>query len=116
MNAEKASALCPDARRSRFGETHWTVVLAAQDGGDAPARLALDTLCRLYWYQRGGDCTFWSLDALAAEQRYAGEPVDGNPPDVLYDRRWALRLLEHSLRHLRQEHIAAGNGEVFERM
>ena len=179
MHSDMASARCPDARRSGFEDTHWSVVLAARDGCDAEGRSALDTLCRLYWYpvyalvrgrgyspqdaedltqgffhrliakdglrqvqpskgrfrhfllaalknflsnewdkgrtlKRGGDCTFWSLDALAAEKRYAEEPVDGNAPDVLYDRRWALRLLEHSLRQLREEYVVAGKGELFE--
>lgn len=34
-----------------FATTHWSVVLAAgESGGSAPARSALETLCRAYWY------------------------------------------------------------------
>ena len=37
--------------RSRvFATTHWSVVLAAQQGDSAPAHRALETLCRAYWY------------------------------------------------------------------
>lgn len=33
-----------------FATTHWSVVLAAGQGDSAPARRALETLCRAYWY------------------------------------------------------------------
>ncbi len=33
-----------------FATTHWSVVLAAGQGESEPARRALETLCRAYWY------------------------------------------------------------------
>src|SRR6266566_3471945 len=33
-----------------FATTHWSVVLAAGKDESAPARSALETLCRAYWY------------------------------------------------------------------
>ena len=33
-----------------FATTHWSVVLAAGEGGSAPAQRALETLCATYWY------------------------------------------------------------------
>jgi RNA polymerase sigma-70 factor (ECF subfamily) len=33
-----------------FATTHWSVVVAAGKGDSAPARVALETLCRAYWY------------------------------------------------------------------
>ena len=33
-----------------FATTHWSVVLAAGQGEEAPAQRALETLCRTYWY------------------------------------------------------------------
>jgi len=33
-----------------FATTHWSVVLTAGHGGSEPARTALETLCRAYWY------------------------------------------------------------------
>jgi RNA polymerase sigma-70 factor (ECF subfamily) len=33
-----------------FATTHWSVVLAAGEGGAEPAQRALETLCRGYWY------------------------------------------------------------------
>ncbi len=36
-------------RRKVFATTHWSVVLAAQEDSD-PGRLALEQLCRAYWF------------------------------------------------------------------
>jgi RNA polymerase sigma-70 factor (ECF subfamily) len=45
------SALEPDATGPRvFATTRWSVVLAAGAGDSPPARQALETLCRAYWY------------------------------------------------------------------
>jgi len=33
-----------------FATTHWSVVVAAGQDESAPARSALETLCRAYWY------------------------------------------------------------------
>jgi RNA polymerase sigma-70 factor (ECF subfamily) len=33
-----------------FATTHWSVVLAAGESDSVPARRALETLCRAYWY------------------------------------------------------------------
>jgi hypothetical protein len=59
----------------------------------------------------GGRVT--SFDAIAAEERYAVEPVDLLTPDRLFQRRWALALLEQTLRSLEAEHVAAGKAESF---
>ena len=54
------------------------------------------------------------MDALAAEERYAYEPADRLSPDKLYDRRWALTLLDQVLARLRQEQSATpGRATVF---
>ena len=54
------------------------------------------------------------LDALTVEQRYATEPADLLSADRLFERRWALTLLEKVLDRLRDEQVAAGRGEAFE--
>jgi DNA-directed RNA polymerase specialized sigma24 family protein len=38
------------AGRSQFTATHWSVVLAAGQPGSTECNLALETLCRTYWY------------------------------------------------------------------
>src|SRR5437870_12012156 len=40
----------PKATPSVFATTHWSVVVAAGLDESAPARNALETLCRVYWF------------------------------------------------------------------
>lgn len=54
-----------------------------------------------------------SFDAGWAEQRFAIEPADALSPDRLYQRRWALTLLEFTLQVLEQEYSADGKRELF---
>lgn len=67
-------------------------------------------------HKRGGGRTMIALDGLAAEQRYALEPAEQLSADKLYERRWALTLLEQVLSRLRGEQAAAGRLEAFEQM
>ena len=62
--------------------------------------------------KRGGENTFISLEALLTEERSCREPADVLTAETLFDRRWALTLLEQVLRRLGQEF--AGNQRVFE--
>ena len=66
--------------------------------------------------KRGGTRPMVALDALDAEQRYAIEPVDRLSADKLFERRWALTLLEKVLARLQQEQATAGRGTVFEQL
>jgi len=64
--------------------------------------------------KRGGGKTIMSFDANAAESRYASEPQDSITPERLYERRWALVLLQTVLAKLRAEQEQAGKGRQFE--
>lgn len=66
--------------------------------------------------KRGGDVDVVSLDFSRedAEQRFAREPVDERTPERVYERRWALTVLDHALDRLRREHESSGKLEVFE--
>src|SRR5262249_54935043 len=55
-----------------------------------------------------------SLDQLAPEERYALEPADHASADRVYDRAWALTLLEQARTRLRAEFAAAGRTARFE--
>jgi RNA polymerase sigma factor (sigma-70 family) len=66
--------------------------------------------------KRGGGAALLPIDALDAERRYAREPADLLTPERVYERRWALTLLEHVLGRLEQEHAAQDKGERFERL
>lgn len=63
----------------------------------------------------GGQVALWS-ELPDAEARYEHETPDPFPAEVLFDRRWALTLLEESTRRLREEWGQDGKGEIFERL
>ena len=54
------------------------------------------------------------LEELTVTQRGDMEPADHLSADRLYERRWALTLMEQVLRRLRDEYDAAGNGALFD--
>lgn len=64
--------------------------------------------------KRGGGQRPLSLDELDAEQRYRLEPVNPVSADLLFDKRWALMLLERVRGILRAEYEAAGKSRRFE--
>ncbi len=64
--------------------------------------------------KRGGHATHLSLDWTQADQRYHTDPADALSPDKLYDRAWAVTLLERVLVRLRQENAAEGRLASFE--
>jgi RNA polymerase sigma-70 factor (ECF subfamily) len=164
-----------------FATTRWTVVLAAGSGGGPQADVALEELCRAYWYplyayirrhsqsredaedltqgffarlleknylegitsdkgkfrafllvavkrflanewdranrqKRGGGEIPLSLDWQDADQRYQINPVDTLSPDKLYDRAWAVTVLEQVITRLRDESAAEGKAELYERL
>jgi RNA polymerase sigma-70 factor (ECF subfamily) len=66
--------------------------------------------------KRGGGVEALSLDAQEAEDRYRLEPVDHLDAVKIYERRWAMTLVENALARLRDESVAAGKGELFERL
>jgi len=66
--------------------------------------------------KRGSGLAAISLDAEAAEQRYAAEPVEETNPETIYERRWAATLLEGVLELLQREWAAADKGWQFEEL
>lgn len=66
--------------------------------------------------KRGGAHQFVSLDGLAAETRYQLEPADLQSPDKIFERRWALQLLDESLAALQQEYAREGKDAVFDQL
>jgi RNA polymerase sigma-70 factor (ECF subfamily) len=63
--------------------------------------------------KRGGGKPLISLDAACAEQRYRLEPVEESNPQRLYERRWALTIVETTLQRLEAEAVAAGKMDLF---
>ncbi len=66
--------------------------------------------------KRGGGQRFVSLDDSACEERYRLEPVDAMDAEKLFERRWALTLLEQARARLRDEYLEAGKSSLYERL
>jgi RNA polymerase sigma-70 factor (ECF subfamily) len=66
--------------------------------------------------KRGGGRHFLPLDFADAEARYGTEPVDPLTPEKVFDRRWALAMLDQVLGRLRAEYAAKGKGLLFDRL
>jgi len=161
--------------------TSWTKVLASRGAPSTEARLALESLCRVYWYplyafvrrqghgadeardltqayfaellekgylgdydpergrfrvflmtsvkhflskqrekalawKRGGRADVVSLDAREVETRYGIEPVDRLDPEQIFERRWALTVLDQALGRLRREQEESDHGREFARL
>jgi RNA polymerase sigma-70 factor (ECF subfamily) len=166
------------ARRDVFATTHWTVVIAAGRGSSGEAEVALEELCRTYWFplyvyvrrqtttredaedltqaffarfleknyleklssqkgkfrafllaalkhflanewdransqKRGSGVMPISLDWQNADARYQIEPVDNLSPDKVYDRAWAITLLQRVLARLRDENATEEKSRLF---
>ncbi len=66
--------------------------------------------------KRGGGRQFVSWEQAQAEQRFLREPADVASADRLFERRWALTLLEEAMSRLQEESVANGNGERFRQL
>jgi RNA polymerase sigma factor (sigma-70 family) len=64
--------------------------------------------------KRGGGLAFVPLDTSDAEERYAHEPANLLSAEQIYDRRWALDLLDRGLARLKVEFEGAGKVAHFE--
>lgn len=164
-----------------FATTHWSVVLAAGDTPSPTASVALERLCKGYWFplyahfrrrgrkpedaaeltqelfanllrrdglrsvgpekgrfrtylltvadrllrdhhaaetaqKRGGGVRPLELDALTSEERFAMEPLSEESPDRVFDRQWAMVLLDRALQRLAEEQAAREEASVFARL
>lgn len=64
--------------------------------------------------KRGGGCLPISLDFAAGESRVSLEPSHRLTPERLFERHWALALLETVIQNLEAEYRASGKGRQFE--
>jgi RNA polymerase sigma-70 factor (ECF subfamily) len=64
--------------------------------------------------KRGGGRTRVPLDFADADGRYSREPADADTPERLFDRQWALGLLDRALAELRGEYAESGRGKLFD--
>jgi len=69
---------------------------------------------RQHAQKRGGFAPVVRIDQDLAESRFASEPAHHLSPDLLYDRQWAMTLLEWTMTQLQQEYAASGRAELFD--
>ncbi len=63
--------------------------------------------------KRGGGQEIFSIDRGDAEKRYQLEPVDGWTAEKLFDRRWALAVLQQALAELKLSFADRGKSQLF---
>ncbi len=66
--------------------------------------------------KRGGSCPEMRLGLEGAEERYQLEACVEADAESLYERRWALDLLDQVLNRLRHEAVASGREAVFDQL
>lgn len=64
--------------------------------------------------KRGSGSANLSFDCAPEEQLFAREPATQESPDVLFERRWATRLLEKAVDAVRNDYLRARQIELFE--
>lgn len=69
---------------------------------------------RQHAQKRGGGAAIVSIDQELAESRFAAEPMHQIQPDLLFDRQWALTLLERTMTRLHEEYVSSGRAKLFE--
>jgi len=55
-----------------------------------------------------------ALDAMDTEARYGVEPVDRMTPERVFERQWALTVLDHVLGRLRDAYVRAGKAGLYD--
>jgi DNA-directed RNA polymerase specialized sigma24 family protein len=64
--------------------------------------------------KRGGGILLLPIEVTIGESRYAREPAIDLTPEKLYERQWAVTLLDHVMAKLRREFVLAGKEEQFD--
>lgn len=77
-------------------------------------RFVADEREREHAQKRGGGREEFSLSFDDAEGRYALQPVDRLSPDKLFERSWALTVLDRVMDRLEAEMAAAERGQLFD--
>ena len=71
---------------------------------------------RAHALKRGGACATLSLDFDASEARYHREPCHELTPATLFERQWALALLDLVMVRLCEEHSRKGQAAQFDKL
>jgi len=69
---------------------------------------------RSHALKRGGGQVAVSFDVVEAERWYLPSVADNATPESVFERQWALSILEKVMARLRADYINAGKGDQFE--
>ena len=69
---------------------------------------------RVMAIKRGEGQRLIPLEELRAGERIEMEPADPLTAEMIYERRWALTVLEQVLRRLKDEYVGAGSAALFD--
>jgi RNA polymerase sigma-70 factor (ECF subfamily) len=64
--------------------------------------------------RRGGGAQCVSFDTQSAERRYLLDRVEPETPDKVFDKTWAVSILQQAMTRLRGEYEATGKAALFE--
>jgi RNA polymerase sigma-70 factor (ECF subfamily) len=114
-----------DLTQGFFGHLLQSGLLASADPGKGRFRAYLLACCKHYLAneharanarKRGGGRDPLALDLTDADRRFRHEPADTLTPERLFERRWALTILEEALARLEGEFTSPGKRAQFERL
>lgn len=71
---------------------------------------------KVHALKRGGGFSPLSIENEGGEQRYQRQPVSEKTAEQIFDRQWALSLLEQSIAGLRQSYLHDGKSNLFEQI
>jgi RNA polymerase sigma-70 factor (ECF subfamily) len=66
--------------------------------------------------KRGGGRACVRLESESGERRYRAEPVETETPESLFERHWALTLLDQVMAKLQCEYAQGGKADLFARL
>ena len=66
--------------------------------------------------KRGGGQILIPIDVVTAETSCGFQPADGLTAEKIFERRWALTLLDQVLRRLRADYVRDGKEKLFEQL
>jgi len=69
---------------------------------------------RQHAQKRGGFAPMVAIDQALAESRFGSEPAHSLQPDVLFERQWAMTLLDRTMAGLQEEYQSTGRARLFE--
>src|SRR5262249_9968848 len=66
--------------------------------------------------RRGGGQAPVPLDASTAETRFSVEPADHSTPEAMFEKRWAIAVLEQTMKALEEGYRQRNKAELFEEL